>query len=185
MSSNSCFIHRDLTWEVADFLKSKLDNTRTRDMVKGVFERRGLSTSDLAEYQLVYGENTPVAKPLAISIIFNDKDVEWFATRTRSDKYSFSIDCMVKSTKREVSDELIGCFASTIQEALLSFNDLQFEVPGTNRVWAYDSWADNVKFGYKNDGAFKVGRIQWWAKIFNPYVTGEVARPIKPCSDAN
>lgn len=183
--STSCFIHRDLTWEIADFLKAKLDNTLTRDMVKSVFERRGLSTSDLAEYQLVYGENTPVAKPLAISIVFDDKEVEWFATRCRTEKYSFHIDCVVKSTKREISDELIGCFASTIHEALLSFADLQFEVPNTNTIWAYDSWADNVKFGYKNEGALKVGRIQWWAKIFNPYITGEVALPIKPCQDAN
>lgn len=181
MSQASCFSHRDLTWEIADYLKDKLDNSNIRQMVKNVFEKRRLTTGDLAEYQLVFGENTPVAKPLCISITFVEKDIEWFATRTRTEKYSFNVDCLVKSTVREVSDELVGCFASTIQEALLNFNDLQFQVPKTNRVWAYDSWSDSVKFGFRNEGALKVGRIDWWAKVFNPYITGEVALPIKPC----
>lgn len=185
MSTTSCLIHRDLTFEVADFLLGKLDNTLTRDLVKNVFIRRNLTASSEEAYQLVYGENTPIAKPFGIAVVFEDKDVEWLATRIRNDKYSFHIDCLVKSTVRGVSDELLVCFASTIQEALLSFNDLQFQVPKTNRVWAYDSWASSVKFGYKNEGALKVGRIQWWAKIANPYITGDVAMPIKPCNDAN
>lgn len=180
-----CFTHRDLTMEIADYLLGRMDNTLTRNMVKSVFSNRGLSANAAEEYQLAFGEGTPISKPLAISVCFEDKGIEWFATRCRSETYNFHVDCVVKSTVRQVSDELIVCFASTIQESLLSFNGLQFLVPKTNRIWAYDSWAGNTKFGYKNDGALKVGRIQWWAKVFNPYITGEVAMPIKPCNDVN
>lgn len=180
--SNQCLTFRDLDFQIADYLKARLDSTGTRDLVKNTFAHRNLTTDpNLYDYQIVYGENTPIAKPLGIAIVEEKSTSEWFATRIRADQFFFHIDCCTKSTVREVSDEISLVFSSVIRNSLFAFNQLQFEVPDTNTVVAYDSWTGDVNYGYKNDGALKVGRISWWAKVANPFITGEVAVKIKKC----
>lgn len=116
----------------------------------------------------IIGE-VPVAKYPTIRIIAQPKETEWFATRTRIDKFPLFFDCCArKAAPKEQIDLFIQDFTGLLHNWLIRFNALQQVIHNTS-VTFFDSWAGNVTTGYSSDGAMRIGRINWWCKIANPY----------------
>jgi len=161
----------DLTNEVTEYLVGRVSSFK--DRIDATLIERGLFERPLEHYKVVIGENTPIDVFPAVRIIYDRTETEWFATRTRSDARYYYIDVLSKNVRREIRDELLWTIASTVQNLLVQFNFLQFSIPDTHpTVTAYDSWAGNLSMGYSNDGALNIARINWWCKVFNPYVLG-------------
>jgi len=104
----------------------------------------------------------------AIQITQVTREVEWAATRVRNETYKFTIDCMVKTLKREESGRYIRCFASACQNWMNSFENLRYFVTGT-KVMVYDSFCPVVTYGFKREGIIRVGRLEYFAKTQNFY----------------
>lgn len=102
-----------------------------------------------------------------IVLVAVGKNVKWSATRTRDEKYTFNVDVLSKVAKREEAARYIRCFGAAVQNVLNDFDNLRWTITGT-RILAFDSFANDLVYGFKQEGALRVARISWFCETTNP-----------------
>lgn len=102
-----------------------------------------------------------------IVVAATKKEPAWFATRVRDETYRFQIDCMSKILKKEEAARFNRCFGAAVQNWLNDFYNLRTKVKGTDII-TWDSFAPDLTYGYANNGAIRVARIEYFTKVSNP-----------------
>lgn len=152
----------DLTDAIMDHLVDMLDNGRVE--INAALAAKGYSS----EISRIWRDGQKViAKYPSIAINADTKEVSWAATRVRDEKYTFSIDCLTKILKKEEAARFIRCFGSAVQNWLNDFYNLRTTIKGTD-ILIWDSFADNITYGYRQEGALRVARVNWYCKTCNP-----------------
>jgi hypothetical protein len=105
----------------------------------------------------------------ALRIVPDNWNTKWLSTRVRDDQYRFYVDCMVRTTQRDVIDEYVMVLALATEEWLLEFSNLQGKIQETRSAY-YDSWVDSVQFGWSKGQAWRIARITYWMKAQHAYI---------------
>lgn len=119
------------------------------------------------------GADTRVAVNCAIRVIPTGKTQSWLATRVRTDRFTFDIECMIKNTsEREVNDEQISVFGHAVQNYLVRFSNLQPIILDTSpQIRAYDSWAEVMDLNTAElKGTYRKATITYWIDVMNSYI---------------
>lgn len=162
-----------ITWEPYLALQERVEEGR--DFFKKVLEERDFlqnlpGSEEQKIIKIAFGEKTRfgMSALLGIRIIPVNWKPSWLATLARTDRYNAYVDCMIKSGKAEIQDEMITTFAGAVAQHLLDFNKLSVAIPEI-KTRAYQSWVDNITFGYSLGQIYRVARIDFWEDIQHVY----------------
>lgn len=132
-----------------------------------------LSEENLAKnvIPVFVGEKTQIPSSAipAIRIVPDSWNAKWLSTRVRVDEYRFFVDCMVRTSEADVIDEYIMVMALAAEEWLLEFSNLQGHIEQTRSAY-YDSWVDNVQFGWSKGQVWRIARLTYWMKTQHAYI---------------
>jgi hypothetical protein len=116
----------------------------------------------------------------AIEIVRINKKIDWQSFRFRREKYTFNIDCSVKSLsgsggKRDVGTELLTSFSCAVMNWLNTPKNIDFDIQGTS-LTVQDSLATGVDTNFRRGFGLRSARISYWTYLFN-HVDGPVPDP--------
>lgn len=132
---------------------------------------QGSSSDERRIGEILVGEQSRVPNSVlaAVRVVPVKMTPTWLSSRVRTDQYNMYIDCMVRSVKREVNEELVITFAGAVQQWMQEFEALQLFIPEI-KTRAYDSWVNSVDFGYSPGFAWRIARLDYWLKIQHIYM---------------
>lgn len=128
------------------------------------------------------GEKTqiPASAVPAIRIVPDAEEDKWLATRVVDEKYTFFIDCMIRTAVADMIDEYVMTLALAVKDWLLEFKNLQGKVQDTRNRY-YDSWVDRVQFGWSKGQVWRIARLTYWQKIQHAYMVPD-GKTSDPCA---
>jgi hypothetical protein len=151
----------EITEHLATLLELKLD-----ELSKRWYEES--NENGEASKVVVYKDlQAQIGKTPAIEIVEKGSDCTQISVGAQHETFNYDILVSVSANHTENGKRFLKIIASSVREILNLYENRSFVVP-KQKFRVYESFAENVEFGYRRGQGFQSARIGWYAKLFKP-----------------
>jgi len=165
---------KNITFEPFSATLDRLE--RGRDFFIDTLKRRDfLQSNDTVDKKflkkIVIGEKEriPHSATFALRLVPVGDKPEWLSVRTRTIRFNAYIDCMTRASKPEIYEEMSITFTGAVREWMQRFEELSPAIPDLG-ARAYNSWVDDVAYGWNEGQVWRIGRISFWMDVQSTYI---------------